>query len=167
MESPLYIKLVKSLGGNPTPVAWPEAYTAVQQGVVDGLELPVGSIIMVKFYEVTKYVVLDGHVFSTDFMLINERAYQKLSKDIQKIIREAAIAGATAGRAIEALNSSVGIEKLKELGMEVYGPTAEELSLFRKASQEPVVKWLRQELAEDAVWVDKVFEAVKKARGEI
>jgi TRAP-type transport system periplasmic protein len=164
MESPLYINMVEALGGNPTPVPWPEVYSAAQQGVVDGMELPVGSVVMVKLYEVQSYMILDGHTFSTDFLLINEDLFQSLDRNIQNALLEAGHVGAVAGRAIEALNSALGVEELERQGMTVYSPTADELAQFRELSQAPVLDWLRQELGADSVWVDRVLAAVEEVR---
>jgi tripartite ATP-independent transporter DctP family solute receptor len=164
MQSPLYITMVESLGGNPTPVPWPEVYSAAQQGVVDGMEIPVGPTVMVKFYEVQKYMVLDGHTFSPDFLLMNEDKFQSLSKPLQKLLLEAGYEGSIAGRAIEALSSAVGVETLKEKGMTIYTPTAEEMTQFRELSQKPVVTWLRKKLAKDEIWVDNVLKSVEAVR---
>ena len=68
METPLYITLVKALGAAPTPIAWTETYTSLQQGVVDGQENPVSVIIQAKFAEVQKYLTLDGHTYGADFL---------------------------------------------------------------------------------------------------
>jgi tripartite ATP-independent transporter DctP family solute receptor len=164
MQSPLYMTMVNSLGASPTPVPWPEVYSAAQQGVVDGMELPIGSVLMVKLYEVQKFMVLDGHTFSTDFLLINERKFQSLPKMHQNVVLEAGQVGATAGRAIEALNSALGAEELVKRGMKLYAPTAEQMAGFRKLSQEPVLTWLRGELKQDAAWVDRVVKAVESER---
>lgn len=164
MQSPLYITLVESLGANPTPVPWPEVYSAAQQGVVDGMEVPVGSAVMVKLYEVQKYMVLDGHVFSADWLMMNEGKFQSLSKPHQKIFLEAGYVASIAGRAIEALSSALGVETLQKKGMTVYGPTAEEMAQFRNLSQKPVVTWLRKELGKDEIWVDRVLKGVEAVR---
>src|SRR5690606_38856846 len=44
MQSPIYIGMYESLGGSPVPMAWGETYTAVQQGALDGLEIPLSVI---------------------------------------------------------------------------------------------------------------------------
>jgi tripartite ATP-independent transporter DctP family solute receptor len=164
MQSPLYMTMVESLGANPTPVPWPEVYSAAQQGVVDGMEMPVGSVVMVKLFEVQKYMVLDGHVFSTDFLLMNEKKFQSLSKPVQNVFLEAGYVASTAGRAIEALSSALGVETLRKRGMTVYAPNAQEMSQFRSLSQKPVLTWLRKELGKDESWVDRVLKEVESVR---
>jgi len=165
METPLYVTMVKSLGAAPTPIAWPEVYTSLQQGVVDGQENPVGTIIQAKFAEVQKYLTLDGHTYGADFLLINDGFFKGLSEEHQEIIKRAAIVAGTVSRAIQELSSAMGVSKLKEAGMQVYAPTAKERAEFKKATQGPVIEWMKGQV--DPAWIEKVQAAVKKAEGEI
>jgi tripartite ATP-independent transporter DctP family solute receptor len=87
METPVYVNMVKALGAAPTPIAWSEVYTALQQKVVDGQENPVATIVQAKLYEVQKYMILDGHSYGCDFFLINEKFYQSLPKESQELIK--------------------------------------------------------------------------------
>ena len=165
METPLYVTMVKSLGAAPTPIAWPEVYTSLQQGVVDGQENPVGTILQAKFAEVQKYLTLDGHTYGADFLLVNDAFFQGLSADQQSIIKRAAIVAGTCSRAIQQLTSGMGVSKLKELGMEVYGPTSKERAEFKKLTQGPVIEWMKGQV--DPVWIEKVQAAVTAAEGKI
>ena len=85
METPVYVNMVKALGAAPTPIAWSEVYTALQQKVVDGQENPVATIVQAKLYEVQKYMILDGHSYGVDFFLINDKFYQSLPKETQEL----------------------------------------------------------------------------------
>ena len=166
METPLYVTLVKSLGAAPTPIAWTEVYSALQQKVVDGLELPVSVINQVKMYEVLKYLCLDAHTYSADFLFINENFFQKLSPEHRAIIKRAAIVAGTCGRAIQQLNSAMGVSTLKAKGMEIYAPNSEERAQFKAAAQGPVIQWMETEIG-GPEWIDKVQKAVKKAEAEL
>jgi tripartite ATP-independent transporter DctP family solute receptor len=166
METPLYVTLVKSLGAAPTPIAWTEVYSALQQKVVDGLELPVSVIIQVKMYEVLKYLCLDAHTYSADFLLINDKFFQKLDPEYQAIIKRAAIVAGNCGRAIQQLNSAMGVSTLKEKGMEIYSPNSEERAQFKEAAQGPVIKWMETQIG-GPEWINKVQKAVKKAESEL
>jgi len=161
-ETPLYVNMVKGLGANPTPIAWPEVYTALQTGVVDGQENPVSVILVAKFPEVQKYVTLDGHVYGVDWFVVNDKWYQSLPKDLQTIIMDAAEISRTVGRGIQQLNSAgIGLAKLKEQKMEVYSPTPEEKELFKKATQGPVIDWLKTKV--DPGIIDDALKAVEEA----
>ena len=166
METPLYIEMVKALGASPTPIAWPEVYTSLQQGVVDGQENPVSVILQVKFQEVQKYLTLDGHTYGADFLLINDKFFtSKLTPEQQQIIKRAAIVAGNCGRAIQQLNSAMGIAKLKEFGMEIYSPTDEERAQFKELTQKPVLEWMKTQV--DPAWIEKVIKAVEQAQAEL
>jgi len=165
METPLYITMVKALGASPTPIAWPEVYTSLQQGVVDGQENPVGVIYNNKFYEVQKYLILDGHAYGSDFMLINDTFFKKLSAEHQKILKTAAIVAGYCGRAIQQLNSAMGVSDLKKQGMEVYSPTSAERKQFKEKTQAPVIEWMKTQV--DPQWIDKVMNAVNQAEAAL
>jgi tripartite ATP-independent transporter DctP family solute receptor len=165
METPLYVKMVKALGAAPTPIAWPEVYTSLQQGVVDGQENPVSVILQANFSEVQKYLTLDGHTYGADFLLINDRFFQKLDPEIQKIIRRAAIVAGNCGRSIQQLNSAMGISKLKEQGMEIYSPTTKERQAFKEATQPAVIEWMKTQV--DEKWIEMLKDAVEKAEAEL
>jgi tripartite ATP-independent transporter DctP family solute receptor len=160
-QLPLYVEMVKGLGGVPTPVAWPETPGALKTKVVDGQENPVSVILGSKFYEFQKYMTLDQHVYGTDFVLVNEAFYQKLNPEARALLkRNAAVAG-NAGRAIQQINSAAGVKQLSEKGMEIYKPTAAELEQFRKAAQPPVLAWLKGQV--EAGWIEAVQAAVADA----
>lgn len=165
METPLYITMVKSLGAAPTPIAWPEVYTSLQQGVVDGQENPVATIIQAKFSEVQKYLTLDGHTYGADFILINEGVFKKLSADEQGIVRRAAIVAGNVGRGIQQLNSAMGVSKLVEQGMTVYSPTPAERAEFKKMTQKPVMDWMKGQV--ESAWIDKVMKAAEEAENQL
>ena len=165
METPLYITMVKSLGASPTPIAWPEVYAALQQKVVDGQENPVGVILNNKFAEVQKYLILDGHSYGADFILINDKFFNGLTPDQQKVINNAAIIAGTCGRAIQELNSAMGVSKLKEQGMNVYSPTTAERAEFKKLTQGPVIEWMKGQIGNE--WIDKAMQAVTQVEAKM
>ena len=165
METPLYVTMVKSLGAAPTPISWPEVYTSLQQGVVDGQENPVSVILQAKFSEVQKYLTLDGHTYGADFILINDRFYQKLSADQRGIIQRAAIVACNCGRSIQQLNSAMGVSKLTAQGMVVYSPTPAQRAEFKRLTQKPVIDWMKGQV--DSVWIDKLMSAVKEAESQL
>ena len=165
METPLYITMVKALGAAPTPISWPEVYTSLQQGVVDGQENPVSVILYAKFSEVQKYLTLDGHAYGTDFFLFNDMYFKKMSPEHQALIKRAGIIAANVGRSIQQLGSAMGVAKLAEMGMEVYAPTSEEKEEFKKMTQKPVIEWMKGQVEE--VWINDVLKAVKEAEAEL
>lgn len=166
-ETPLYVTMVKALGANPTPIAWTETYTALQTKVVDGQENPVPTILMAKLNEVNKYITLDGHVYGVDWFVINEKFFQSMPVDLQYIVLDSAQIASGVGRGVSQLIGAQGIEKLLASGNEVYVPTETELAQFQKATQQPVIDWLKtkidQKLINEALAAVKTVVATQKA----
>ncbi|MGI6783457.1 MAG: DctP family TRAP transporter solute-binding subunit [Aminivibrio sp.] len=90
MEQPIYIEMMKALDASPTPMAFGELFTALQQGVVDGQENPAAHIYTSRFFEVQKYISLTAHTYSAEPMLIAMSVWEGLSDDHKKAIQEAA-----------------------------------------------------------------------------
>lgn len=160
---PLYVEMVKGLGGEPTPIAWSELPNALTTGVVDGQENPVGTIYNNNLHKLQKYMILDGHVYAADFIVINDEFFQSLPANEQAIIAKAARIAGVMGRSIQQFNTAEGVTKVAADGMKVYSPTAEDMAEFRKLAQPAVKKWLAGELGDDAVWIDKLDAAVAAA----
>lgn len=76
----------KAMGANPTPIAYAEAYMALQQGLVDGLENPLSAIKSMKFHEVAKHINLTGHVINLTFFIMNGPKFNTLTKANQDAI---------------------------------------------------------------------------------
>ena len=166
-ENPVPMAMVKALGANPTPIAWTEVYTSLQQKVVDGMELPPGLFFAMKFYEHQKYLTVNRHLYSVHTAMINEAFFQGLPKSYQQLINEAAATALTIGRATNVLTERTAIESLRAKGIEVYFPTDAEFAEFRKLGQPAGEALVRKEIGDD--WVNAVIKAVadseKRIRG--
>ncbi|HCU69530.1 MAG TPA: C4-dicarboxylate ABC transporter substrate-binding protein [Desulfomicrobium sp.] len=90
MSNKIYIETIKSLGGSPTPMAFGELYSAMQQGTVDGQENPSAHIYTKRFFEVQKYASLTAHAYAPEPVLISMITWSKLSDAQKAIIQEAA-----------------------------------------------------------------------------
>jgi len=90
MNNKVYIEMMKALGASPTPMAFSELYSAMQQGTVDGQENPSAHIFTKRFYEVQKFASLTGHAYAPEPVLISMARWKKLSPKHQKIVLEAA-----------------------------------------------------------------------------
>jgi tripartite ATP-independent transporter DctP family solute receptor len=86
MENPLHVESFKLLGASPTPVAFSELYTALQQGTVDAQENPLSVITTGKFYEVQKYLSLTGHIYSPTMLLVNKTYWEALPDDLRTVL---------------------------------------------------------------------------------
>ena len=119
MENPVHIAAYKGLGIITTPMAFPEVFTALQQGTVDGQENPLSVIMASKFDQVQKHLSLTGHVYSPCIFLMNKGLFDKLSAADKTAFVEAAKEGAKANRARVDSDDAKGVAELRSKGMSV------------------------------------------------
>lgn len=86
---PLFVRVWQSLGAKPTPMTFSEVFTALQQGTVDAQENPFALIYSAGFFEVQKYINLTQHVTSWTYVVVGEKQFQALPRDLQDIVLEA------------------------------------------------------------------------------
>ncbi len=119
MENRIHIAAFRSLGARPTPMPFPEVFTALQQGAVDGQENPLSLIVATRFYEAQDHLSLTGHVYSPAILLASPIFWSSLSEEEQGWFREAAQAAAQATREhIQRLEAD-GVELLENEGVTV------------------------------------------------
>ncbi|MGB3289049.1 MAG: TRAP transporter substrate-binding protein [Burkholderiaceae bacterium] len=119
VENPVHIQAYKAFGINPTPMAFSEVFTALQQGTVDGQENPLSVITASKFDQVQKYLTLTGHVYSPGVYLMNKDAFNKLSDEDKKAFIEAARIGVKANRDRIDSDEKNAVADLRSKGMDV------------------------------------------------
>ena len=133
-----WVKVWKQIGALPSPIAWPEVYSALQTGVIAAQENPVDVLWASRIYEVQKNVMLTRHVYSFFHWLMSESFYQGLSSEHRKVIL-AAVAEATAWGADFVKNRADELlGKLQEKGMQVVQP---DVGAFREKAA-PAIKEL-------------------------
>lgn len=119
MENPVHVAAYKGLGIVTTPMAFPEVFTALQQGTVDGQENPLSVIMAAKFEQVQKHITLTGHVYSPGIFLMNKAMFDKLNAADKTAFLEAAKAGVKANRARVDEDDAKGVSYLRDKGMNV------------------------------------------------
>ncbi len=130
MENHIHIAAFRAWGANPTPMAFGELYTALQQGIVDAEENPISIIYTSKFYEVQKFASLTGHVYGTVPIIINRTFFERLPEDLQKIIREAGAVCRDLQRTLAYQQDTQFVNDLKAQGMTVNELTSDQKQLF-------------------------------------
>lgn len=134
-EIPLHVSFWKLLGADPTPMAWTEVYTALQQKTVDGQENPIQTIYTQKIYEVQKYISLTGHVYGAAVIMVSKKTYDKLPAELQKVLVDAARDTANWERNYVKDLEDKALKELPGLGMEIeHNPDREAF----KAAVQPV-----------------------------
>jgi tripartite ATP-independent transporter DctP family solute receptor len=119
MQNKVHMAAFSGMGASPTPMAFPELFSALQQGVVDGQENPVTVISSSKFWEVQKYVSLTGHVYSPAIILASPSLWSNLSDEEKTWFEAASKASAAATRAEVNRLENDGIALLRSNGMTV------------------------------------------------
>lgn len=118
-ESPSARLSFEIMGMNPTPMAYGEVFTAIQQGVVDGLVNSMTTLYQTKMYEVAKYLSISDQIYAFLFMLISEDVYNGLTSEEQVAVDAAAQEACRFWRAIYPVNDAEYRKLLDEAGAEV------------------------------------------------
>ena len=119
MESPVYISMYNAFGSNPTPMAFGECFTALQQKTIDGIEIPIPVMYSNKYYEVTKYASMTNHTYTALPLLMAKDLYDSLPADLQDVVKKAAQDAVVYERQKNAENLDSIVEELKANGMEI------------------------------------------------
>jgi len=122
MENKVHLASFRAFGASPTPMAWSEVYTALQQKTIDAQENPIAIIYHQKIYEVQKYLTLTGHVYSPTPLLMSLKAFNALPKDIQKVVTDTAMECATFERTLLVDSEIRQTTELRAKGMQVTLP---------------------------------------------
>lgn len=116
MSNKIYIETIKSLGASPTPMAFGELYSAMQQGTVDGQENPSAHIYTKRFFEVQKYASMTAHAYAPEPVLISMITWSKLSDAQKAIIQEAATEAIAWQRELSTKEDNEYWDKIKATG---------------------------------------------------
>ncbi len=112
----------RSLGANPTPMAYAEVYTGLQTGAIDGQDNPLPNVQNMKFYEVMSQIVLTSHLVGYDLLAVNLKTWNGMPPARQKAFQAAAdkaIAWSTAEHLKREAELADGFRKQ---GLQVYAP---------------------------------------------
>src|SRR6266536_654230 len=119
MENPVHMQAYKAFGIIPTPMAFTEVFTALQQGTVDGQENPLSVIEAAKLDQVQKYMTMTGHVYSPALILMNKAQWDKLSAADKEAFMAAAKEAVRANRARIDEDERKAVADLRSKGMVV------------------------------------------------
>lgn len=115
-ESPVWVEMIRAMGGAPTPIPFGEVYTALQQKTVDGQENPIPTIYSRKFYEVQAHLSMTRHMLQNNTMIINKRSFEKLSPEFQKVLMEEAAAASAKNSKLQQARESSMLEEIRKSG---------------------------------------------------
>lgn len=133
MENSIHMSSFEALGASPTPMAFTELFTALQQKTVDGEENPIFLIQTSRFDEVQKYLSLTGHFYTSGIATINKAFFEGLPEDLQTVVMDAAVKARDAQYEFCDEDNAAALEYLKTT-MEVNEISPENRQLFVDAT---------------------------------
>jgi TRAP-type transport system periplasmic protein len=144
--------LGRSLGANPTPMAYAEVYTGLQTGAIDGQDNPLPNVQNMKFYEVMSQIVLTGHLVGYDLLTISKTAWDAMSPEQQAKVQAAATAAIDWSQAEHLKMEGELAKAFEEQGLKVYTP---DVAAFREYAQK---MYLESDLAKS--WPEGMLEKI-------
>ncbi len=134
-KNAIMIDSYKSWGVSPTPMAWDEVFTALQQKVLDGQDTPLITQYVMKFYEVQKYITKIRYVFLLEPLVISEQLFQRQSPEVQKILLRAGKEAQEYCRQFLILFEDSIENELKGKGLKILDPADGEKEWIEKATK--------------------------------
>lgn len=139
---PSFITAWQGLGAKPTPMAFSEVFTALQQGTIEAQENPLAIIQSSGFYEVQKYVNLTAHVNSWSYVVIGEKKFNHLPADLQQVVLRCA-------RDMQRYEHELFLQKESKIEADLKGKGMQFVEVDRKAFKEAASKAIYESLSPD------------------
>lgn len=111
-----------ALGAIPTPTATSEIYSSMSNGLVDGAEQPLAGYYASKYYEVSKYLILDGHTYNLLIPIFSETVWNGLDTEVQDMLKACWAETVTENYDIIVNGQTEYVEKIQAEGVEVSTP---------------------------------------------
>lgn len=151
MTNTIHIEYFKALGAIPTPMAFSELFTALQQGTVDAQENPTAMIWNNRLYEAQKYMTISEHVWSSAPITIAKDFYESLPEEYQTLIADAAKATMDRQRELITQQNTDFAKNIAEAGVEVVELTPEAKNEFQQIALDTVYKTAAEEYGQELI----------------
>jgi len=119
VESATFLATMESLGINPNPMAWTDAYVAMQNGTIDGTCNPIGPIYNTGVYEICQNLCIAEAIYDPICVVISKATWDSLPADLQEIVREAAAESVKVEREVNVGNEQALLEEMQSKGLKV------------------------------------------------
>ena len=159
-KNPIMIDSYKAWGISPTPMAWDEVFTALQQGVLDGQDTPLITQYVMKFYEVQKYITKIRYVFLLEPLVISEQLFQRQSPEVQQILIRAGKEAQEFCRQFLILFEDKIENELAGKGLKIMAPANDEKEWIEKATKEVWPKYYESVGGKEKV--DAALQAINR-----
>lgn len=144
--------LGKSLGANPTPMAYAEVYTGLQTGAIDGQDNPLPNVENMKFYEVMKQIVMTSHLVGYDLLVVSKKVWDEMTPEQQTAFQAAADEAIDWSQAEHLKREEELAKTFADQGLKIYTP---DLDAFRSHAQQ---MYLDSDIAKD--WPEGMLDRI-------
>ncbi|AXI45658.1 C4-dicarboxylate ABC transporter substrate-binding protein [Sulfitobacter sp. SK012] len=159
-------ELVKAMGAAPTPIPWPELFTSLQTGVVEGSKNGITDIMGMKFPDAgLQYVTLDGHAYMGALWWMSNKTFTDMPEDMRRVVVDGFYALQQATFASPKRKSIAAYEQFVSEGGDLYVPTPDEKAAFR-TSATPVYDWFKGNVTRGPEIFDALAVAVAAAEAD-
>ena len=141
IPNPINLDWVKALDANPTPMAFPEVYGALESKALDGQENPFTVIQANKINEVQKYLTVTNHVYNPQSVIISKKFWDTLNNDEKKLLGDAAVEAGKYQRQVARDASGTALAALKKAGMQVNELPPAEMDKLRDKMRPVIAKY--------------------------
>ncbi len=163
----LPVQLVEAMGASATPIPWPELFTSLQTGVVEGTANGITDIMGMKFPDAgLQYLTLDGHSYMGALWWMNNDNFMAMPEDLRRVVVDGFSALQQATFASPKRKSIEAYEAFVAGGGDIYVPTPEEKAAFAAAA-EPVNAWFRENVDGGAEMLDALIAATAEVEAEL
>lgn len=135
-EIPAMVETWRAMGATPTPMAWSEVYTGLEQKVIDAQENPIPFIYGGKINEVQKYLALTAHKYEYVTLAMSDKKWKKLSDSQKKIITEAAQVATDYENKLVAEQTDALLKEMQQKGLQVTTPNIAEFAAKAREAHE-------------------------------
>ncbi len=153
-DSPTQIEMWKLLGTIPAVVPYQETYSAIQTGVVDGMENELSTAFQMKFHEVGPHISETAHIITVRPLFMSGQTWKKLTPEQQKIVMEAAKEGVALTRSVEWKQNDEAEAQMKKIGTKFY-------AFKEKQKMMDMTLGIRQRVAKE-VGVSDIFDMIER-----
>jgi len=163
----LPVQLVEAMGASATPIPWPELFTSLQTGVVEGTANGITDIMGMKFPDAgLQYLTLDGHSYMGALWWMSNDTFMALPEDLRRVVVDGFYQLQQATFASPKRKSIEAYEAFVEGGGDIYVPTPEEKAAFAEAAA-PVYDWFRENVDGGSEMLDALQTAVAEVEEDL
>jgi TRAP-type C4-dicarboxylate transport system substrate-binding protein len=167
VQADLAVELAEALGASATPIAWPELFTSLQTGVVQGTANGITDIMNMKFPDAgLQNLTLDQHSYMGALWVMNQESFMALPEDLRRVVVDGFAALQQATFASPKRKSIQAYQDFTAGGGEVYVPTPEEKQAFQDAAQ-PVYQWFEENVDGGAEVLEEFRAAISAAEEDL